>query len=582
MKELLHLKKYFFKYKYPLLLGVLFIFISNIFSLVIPQYIGKSFDEIVEKLNNNNGLSTDGFKTMLLNYGGIILLASVGKGFFTFLMRQTVNVTSRKIEFDLKNEIFNHYQALDISFYIKNKTGDILNRISEDVSKVRMFLGPAVMYSINLFIMICLVMYRMLEISPKLTMYTVLPMPILALTIFYVSNKIHSKSLAVQQALSVVSNISQETFSGIRFIKSYALENVVSSQNTEASNTYKNEKLSLIKTQSLFFPLMILLIGLSNLTVIYFGGKAAINGEMTLGKIPEFIVYVNMLTWPVASIGWVSALTYTAAASQKRINEFLQTEPKIKNKSSEKTTIDNDISLEDVSFTYPESGVKAIKNLTLNIKKGETIGVIGKTGSGKTTLAKLLCRLYDINSGTITINNLSIDKHNLYSLRESIAYVSQDVFLFSDTIANNLKFGVDHVSEEQMINAAKNASIYSNIIDFKNAFETEIGERGISLSGGQKQRLSIARALLKNPDLLILDDCLSAVDTETEHQIVTHLKSWMANRTSVFISHRISTVQHADKILVLDEGRVVEMGSHQELLNEKGYYYSVYKKQQNF
>lgn len=582
MKELLYLKKYFIKYKLPLLLGVVFILISNIFSVIIPEFIGKSFDEITNYLNlsNQGNLDMKGFKSLLITYSGVILGAAILKGFFTFLMRQTVNVTSRKIEFDIKNEIYTHYQKLESNFYIKNKTGDIINRISEDVSKVRMFLGPAVMYSINLVIMIALVVWRMYSVSPLLTLYTVIPMPILAFTIYYVSNKINKKSLIVQESLAKISNISQESFAGIRFIKSYGLEDTLFSASKERYENYKNDKVSLIKTQSLFFPLMILLIGISNLTVIYFGGQEAILGNITLGSIPTFLVYVNMLTWPVASIGWVSSITYTAAASQKRINEFLKTKPSIINTAKEKTSILGDIEFKNVHFTYPHSGVKALQGVSFKIKKGETLGIIGKTGSGKTTIAQLICRVFDIQNGEINLNNKEVKDHHLYGLRNHIAYVPQDVFLFSDSVKNNIAFGVENAQKNDIIEAAKMAVVHENIENFKEQYDTKIGERGISLSGGQKQRISLARAMMKQPDLLILDDSLSAVDMETEHQIIANLQKWIKDKTSIIISHRISSVQHADQIIVLDQGKIIEKGTHQELLKLDGHYKEVYQSQQ--
>lgn len=583
MKELLHLKKYFYKYRKSLLLGSLFILISNVFGIYIPDFVGRAFNEItdgVSLVNSSDSETVDLFKNKLLTYGSYVLLFAIAKGFFMFLMRQTVIVSSRNIEFDLKNEIFNHYQKLDQSFYTKNRTGDIINRISEDVSKVRMFLGPAVMYSINLSIMLVLVISKMVSVSPSLTLYAILPMPILAVTIFIVSNKINVKSLKVQESLATISNISQETFTGIRLIKSHVLESELTKRSFKANEQYKDDQMSLTKTQSLFFPLMILLIGLCTLIVIYFGGKEVIAGRMSKGTIAEFVIYINMLTWPVASIGWVSSITYTAAASQKRINEFLKTEPKIKNTETKTYDINGDIKFKDVDFIYEESGVHALKQINMFIKEGETIGIIGKTGSGKTTLAQLICRIFDVTTGELVIADRNIKDHNLNQLRQDIAYVPQDVFLFSDTIKNNIAFGVEGATQEEVEAAAKKACVYENIINFKEGFESNIGERGISLSGGQKQRISLARAMMKNPKLLILDDCLSAVDTETEHSIIKSLKSWMKGRTSIIISHRVSSIQHADKIIVLENGTIAEIGTHESLLENKKYYASVYKKQQ--
>ncbi len=583
MKELSHLKKYFYKYRKSLLLGSLFILISNVFGIYIPDFVGRAFNEITEGVSGVNSSDTatiELFKNKLLTYGSYVLLFAIAKGFFMFLMRQTVIVSSRNIEFDLKNEIFDHYQKLDQSFYTKNRTGDIINRISEDVSKVRMFLGPAVMYSINLSIMLVLVISKMISVSPSLTLYAVLPMPILAVTIFIVSNKINVKSLRVQESLATISNISQETFTGIRLIKAQVLEHVLTEKSFSANEAYKRDQMSLTKTQSLFFPLMIVLIGLCTLIVIYFGGKEVIAGRMSKGTIAEFIIYINMLTWPVASIGWVSSITYTAAASQKRINEFLKTEPKIKNSETKKHDIEGDICFNNVDFIYEESGVHALKQINVQIKKGETIGILGKTGSGKTTLAQIICRIFDITTGELSIAERDIKNHNLYQLRKDIAYVPQDVFLFSDSIKNNIAFGVESATQEEVEEAAKKASVYDNIMNFKDGFDSNIGERGISLSGGQKQRISLARAMMKNPKLLILDDCLSAVDTETEHRIIKSLKRWMKGRTSIIISHRVSSIQHADKIIVLENGEIIEMGTHEGLLKNKKYYASVYKKQQ--
>ncbi len=585
MKELKYLNKYLFKYRFRLALGVLFIIISNIFSLYPPVFIGKAFDVISESINQFKESQSEDFlsslKYNLLTYGGLVILFALGKGFFMFLMRQTVIVTSRMIEYDLKNEIYDKYQFLSLSFYKKNKTGDLINRISEDVSKVRMYLGPAIMYSINLTVLIILVVGKMYTVSPTLTLYTLCPLPILSLTIYFISNQINRKSLAVQKQLSNLSSFTQETFSGIRLIKSFAVENLTFGNFSTENDTYKDKQLSLLKSQSMMFPLMILLIGLSTVLTIYFGGKEVMAGNITNGKIAEFIIYINMLTWPVASLGWVSAIVHSASASQQRINEFLKEDIEIKNQSNEFQKIEGNIQFKDVSFTYSDSGIQALDTVNFSIEKGKTLGILGKTGAGKSTIANLICRLYEVDAGRLEIDATPIDQVNLSYLRQQIAYVPQDAFLFSDTIANNIAFGVDDFDMDAIQTAAKYAGVYDNIIQFPDGFETKIGERGVTLSGGQKQRVAIARAIMKNPSILILDDCLSAVDTETEARILDHLKIWMKNRSSVIIAHRISTIQGADHIIVLEGGKIIEAGNHTELLTKNGYYAKTYKEQES-
>lgn len=585
MKELKHLNKYLFKHRYRLLLGILFIVISNIFSLYPPVFIGKAFDAIAEAIDKYQQSQSEDFlselKTYLFKYGGLVVLFALGKGFFMFLMRQTVIVTSRMIEFDLKNEIYDKYQSLSLSFYKKNRTGDLINRISEDVSKVRMYLGPAIMYSINLTVLIILVVGKMYSVSPTLTFYTLCPLPVLSLTIYLISNQINRKSLTVQKQLSALSSYAQETFSGIRLIKSFAVEDLNFKQFSEVNNTYKNDQLSLLRSQSMMFPLMILLIGLSTTLTIYVGGKEVIAGRISNGNIAEFIIYINMLTWPVASLGWVSAIVHSASASQQRINEFLKEDVAIVNYSDEEKKLDGQIVFDNVSFTYPDSGIEALKNIDFKLEKGKTLGILGKTGSGKTTIANLICRLYDVDSGEIKIDEDAIKQLNLSSLRQQIAYVPQDAFLFSDTIRNNIAFGVDKAEMKDIEQAAKYAGVYENIVQFADGFDTKIGERGVTLSGGQKQRVAIARAIMKNPAILILDDCLSAVDTETESRILGHLKVWMHERSSVIIAHRISTIQDADYILVLDNGKIVESGDHESLISNKGYYYKTFREQES-
>jgi ATP-binding cassette subfamily B protein len=496
-----------------------------------------------------------------------------------FFMRQTLIVMSRMIEYDLKNEIYDHYQKLSLSFYKRNKTGDLMNRISDDVSKVRMYLGPAILYSTSLFISISLIIPKMISVSPKLTLYALSPLPILVLAIYKVSSIMNVKSEIVQKQLSKLSSVSQETFSGIRVIKSYVQEKYRANQFVDAADNYKRKSLDLVKVNALFFPLMILLIGLSTLFTIYIGGLEAIAGNIEVGDIATFVIYVNMLTWPVASLGWVTSIVQRAAASQQRINEFLKERPEIINSTVNSKIISGNLSFTNVSFVYPDTGIKALDNLTFELEEGQTLGIIGKIGSGKSTLAELLCRLIDPTSGSIKFGNDRLAALNLQQLRSHIGYVPQESFLFSDTIFNNIAFGHKNATELQVLDAAKSALIYDNIMTFKEGFNTVVGERGITLSGGQKQRVSIARAFIRNPKFLLFDDCLSAVDTETEELILQNIKKQSLNKTSIIISHRASSLKHAHQIIVLDKGVIIEQGSHTELLTLDGEYASVYKKQ---
>ena len=582
MKALLHLNKYFWNYRYRLILGFIFIFISNIFGLYPPIYIGEVFNIISDSLNEKS-YSDNQVQSLIENqltyYVFLVLAFAMCKGLFMFFMRQTIIVMSRMIEYDLKNEIYNHYQKLSLSFYKRNKTGDLMNRISEDVSRVRMFLGPAILYSTNLIISVALIIPKMASISPKLTLYALSPLPILVITIYKVSSVMNIKSEIVQKQLSKLSSISQETFSGIRIIKSYTQEDFVQNQFMDAAQVYKQKNLDLVRVNALFFPLMILLIGLSTLFTIYIGGLEAIAGHIQVGNIATFVIYVNMLTWPVASLGWVTSIVQRSAASQKRINEFLQEEPEIKNTISESSKIFGDIKFDKVTFTYKETGIQAIKNISFTVKEGETLGIIGSIGSGKSTLAELLCRISDVNSGTISIGGVNIKNVNLYDLRSAIGYVPQESFLFSDSIYNNIAFGKQKCTEDEVIHAAKKAGIYNNIKQFKNQFKTMIGERGVTLSGGQKQRLSIARALIRKPKIMLLDDCLSAVDTKTEELILNNIKKQSQNNTCIIISHRISSIKHANQIILLNEGKIIEKGNHKTLLKNNGEYTKIFKKQ---
>jgi ATP-binding cassette subfamily B protein len=495
-------------------------------------------------------------------------------------MRQTIINVSRYIEYDLKNEIYQQYQKLSLNFYKKNRTGDLMNRISEDVGRVRMYAGPAIMYTINTATLFFIALIYMFNEAPKLTLYTILPLPILSVAIYKLSKEIHKRSTIVQVYLSKLSTFTQESFSGISIIKAYGIEPQTSDNFESLSETSKEKQLHLVRVQAFFFPMMILLIGTSNLLVIYIGGMQYINGEIeSLGTIAEFIIYVNMLTWPVATVGWVTSIVQQAEASQKRINEFLKLEPEIKNTVATKTEIVGDIAFKNVSFTYDDTNINALKNISFTINHGETLAIIGKTGSGKSTILDLIGRLYDIDSGAILVDNKPIVNINLNNLRESIGYVPQDAFLFSDTIKNNIKFGNEDASDEVVIQAAKYAQVHKNISKFNNGYDTILGERGITLSGGQKQRLSIARAIIKDPKILLLDDCLSAVDTETEEKILKNLDKISQGKTTIIVSHRISSAKNADRIIVMDDGRIVQEGNHETLINTTGFYKDLYLKQ---
>ncbi|WP_439554130.1 ABC transporter ATP-binding protein [Flavobacterium macrobrachii] len=578
MKELQYLNKYFIKYKYHFLLGIFITIVAQIFSLFTPKLISSSF-KAIEDFNKNN-VGTDVIKVELINNILLIVGTTLVAGVLTFLMRQTLIVMSRHVEFDLKNEVFKHYEELDQNFYKRNRTGDLMSRISEDVGKVRMYVGPAVMYTINTVIRFAIVIIYMYNVSPRLTLYTILPLPLLSYIIFKLSTEINVRSTTFQQYLSKISSFTQEIFSGVRVVKAYALENQYQKNMVDLANESKTKSMDLAKVQSLFGPLMIALIGVSNLVVIYFGGMMYIDGTIkSIGTIAEFILYVNMLTWPVASIGWVSSLVQEAEASQKRINEFLKVQPEIKNKTTENSIINGEIQFKNVTFTYEDTEITALDNISFTIKKGETLAVLGKTGSGKSTLLSLITRMYDIKNGNILIDEKNIDQVNLYDLRNSIGIVPQDAFLFSDSIKNNIKFGKENATDEEVFNAAKTAVVHDNIMNFNNQYETVLGERGITLSGGQKQRVSIARAIIKNPEILLFDDCLSAVDTETEEQILNNLLQISKNKTTIIVSHRVSSAKNADKIIILDEGKIIQEGSHNQLINEEGYYAELYLKQ---
>ena len=579
MKELKYLNPYFLKYKGRLIIGVFITIIATVFKLVVPMKIGNSITVIKQYMD---GEITDlAYVKHHLFINILVLLgAALLSGFFTFMMRQTFIVVSRYVEYDIKNKIFEHYERLSLGFYKQNRTGDLMNRISEDVSKVRMYVGPALMYSISTITLFIVVITYMFYQDPILTLYAVAPLPILSVAIFKLSVMIHKRSTIVQQYLSKLTSFTQESFSGISVIKAYGIEPRINADFEELAEGSKDKNIDLAKVQALFGPLMMLLIGVSNILVIFIGGIRYMNGQIAeIGTLVEFLMYVNMLTWPVAVVGFVASMVQQAEASQKRINEFLHTEPAIQNQIEENTPIKGDIEFNNLTFTYPDTGIIALKDVSFSVKPGDTLAIVGNTGSGKSTILELIGRLYDVEEGMLTIDGIPIKKLNLKDLRSSIGYVPQDAFLFSDSLRNNIRVGKENASEEEVITAAKNAAVHKNIIDFHNGYDTVLGERGITLSGGQKQRLSIARAIIKDPQILLFDDCLSAVDTETEEQILQNMHKISKDKTSIIVSHRISSVKNATNIIVLEDGKIIQRGSHNKLVTTEGYYKELYAKQ---
>ena len=578
MKELKYLNKYLFKYRVSLFLGILITIIARIFSLFAPRLIGNSLTA-VERYILDDSPGLDVIKEELFWNIVVIMSAALISGFLTFLMRQTIINVSRYIEYDLKNEIFEHYQKLCLSFYKNNRTGDLMNRISEDVGKVRMYFGPAIMYSINTIALFVIVISYMVSIAPILTVYTLLPLPILSLAVYKLSKAINTRSTSVQETLSDLSTFTQESFSGIAVIKSYGIQSKINEDFAELTALSKEKNVDLAKIQAWFFPLMILLIGFSNILVIFIGGNQYIEGTLEIGVLAEFIIYVNMLTWPVATVGWVTSIVQQAEASQKRINDFLKEEPKITSGSLDQTIEKGTIEFKNVNFTYKETQIQAAKNISFKLNPGETLGVIGKTGSGKSTLLDLISRLYDVDEGEILIDGIPIQDYNLSGIRSEIGYVPQNPFLFSETIERNIRFGNQDASFEEIKAAAQSAAVAENIERFKEGYETLLGERGVTLSGGQIQRISIARALIKDPKVLLFDDCLSAVDADTEEVILKNLKERSKEKTTLIVSHRISSVIDANCILVIDQGTVIEQGTHAELINKGGFYKELFQKQ---
>ena len=579
MKALQYLNKYFYKYKTQLLLGFVITVIARIFSLFAPRLIGNSLTAVEKYLQSENPNPEAIQKVLLINIL-IIVGTALASGFFTFLMRQTIINVSRYIEFDLKNEIFWHYQKLTQRFYKNNRTGDLMNRISEDVGKVRMYVGPAFMYSINTVALFLIVISYMISIAPTLTLYTLLPLPILSFTIYKLSRIINLKSTLVQEVLSKMSSFAQESFSGIAVIKSYNLQNKIFSGFDDLAIESYQKNMSLVKVQAWFFPLMILLIGCSNLIVIYVGGNQYINSEIEIGVLAEFIIYVNMLTWPVAVVGWITSIVQQAEASQKRINDFLKEKPEIYDGPGVAKEIMGTLEFKNVSLTYPETNIQALEKINLKIPAGSTLGIIGNIGSGKSTLLELISRLYDPTSGKLTLDGIDIKQFKLEELRSCIGYILQNAFLFSESIENNIRFGFVDASKEKIIEASKKAAVHDNIINFNEGYKTMLGERGVTLSGGQIQRVSIARAFIKDPKILLLDDCLSAVDTDTEEEILKHLKAVSKNKTTLIVSHRISSLKHADQIVVFENGKIVQQGKHLDLIDVDGYYKELFEKQQ--
>lgn len=577
------------------MLGILFIFISNYFQALQPQMIRRALDLVVENITlyrlydgfENQALVFQNFGKILLFFGLLVVVLALLMGWFLFLVRQTIIVMSRLIEYDLRKEIYDHYQDLHQAFYKKNSTGDLMARIVEDVSKVRMYLGPAILYGINLFSLFTLVIISMFSVNWELTLWCLAPLPVLSVSIYYVSRLISDKSEKIQKQLSKLTSITQEVYSGIRVVKSYVQEAPMGRYFKEHSQLFMNKSLELARVDALFFPVMLVLIGLSTIITVYVGGVQVAKGNVTTGNIAEFIIYVNMLTWPVTSLGWISSLIQQAAASQKRINEFLQTPSVIINplaaskgqKDTPAKPFKGEIIFENVSFVYPDTGIKALENLTFKLKPGQKLAIIGRTGAGKTTIADLLLRLYDVTGGSIQVDGNDVRQLDLNRLRSRIGYVPQDVFLFSDTVSNNVRFGKPQAAQTAVETFTRYAAIHNEIAELPEGYETMVGERGVTLSGGQKQRVSIARALIKEPDIVVLDDCLSAVDTNTEKTILGYLRDNLAHKTAIIITHRIYSLLDFDKIIVLDGGKIAEEGTHEDLLKNQGYYFEMFEKQ---
>ena len=578
MKELKYLNKFFFKYRNRIVIGILITIIARIFALVAPNLIGDSIT-LIEKYFLLEEISRENLEKNLLNNILLIIGSALTAALFTFLMRQTLINMSRFIEFDLKNVIYSKYQELDQTFYKVNRTGDLMNRISEDVSKVRMYVGPALMYTINTATLFVIIISYMISVSPSLTLYTIIPLPFLSYLIFKLSKHINIKSKSVQESLSKLTTFTQESFSGISVIKSNTIEDVVVNQMSEYSDDTKQKNIDLAKFQSWFFPLMILLIGISNLIVIFVGGNKYIIGEIELGILAEFIIYVNMLTWPVATVGWVTSIVQQAEASQKRINEFLKQKTRIENLNKKQYEIFGDIKFEHVTYEYEETNIKALNNLSFEIKKGQSLGILGGVGTGKSTIAELIVRNFDPTIGKVFIDGKNLRKHNLDLIRKNVGYVPQSTFLFSDTILNNIKFGNPESSFEKIIKYAKISNVHDDIMKFGEQYNSVLGERGINISGGQKQRIAIARAMIKEPSILILDDSLSAVDTKTEDLIFKNVFKKESTSTKIIISHRVSTLKYCDNIIVLKDGEIIQSGNHNKLKNEAGYYKEIYSEQ---
>ena len=587
MKHLAYLNKFLLKYRWRLIPGILFVVISNIFSVLLAPVVRMAFDMVADNISiyelfngfNRQAIIYKIFGSGLLLFGLVVLGLSLVRGLFLFFMRQTIILMSRHIEYDLKNEIYAHYQVLSLAFYRRHNTGDLMNRVTEDVSRVRMYLGPGIMYSLNTIILFVMVIYLMLTVNTRLAIFSILPLPILVLIIFYINNVINFRSEKIQERLSILSSFVQENFSGIRVIKSYVRENYVRKNFAIESEHYKEHSMALVKVQALFYPTMLLLVGISNVIIIYVGGVEVMKGNISAGNVAEFIVYLNMLTFPVMSLGWVTSLIQRASASQKRINEFLHQQPEIVSPKVPKENISGKITFDNVSFIYPDTGIQALKSVSFTINPGEMVAIIGRTGSGKSTIANLLMRMYDTTGGEVLIDGKPLTQYNLEGYRSQVGFVPQEVFLFSDTIANNIAFSADVLDMPVVEQAAKDAAVYKNIMELEKGFETLIGERGVTLSGGLKQRVSIARAIVKHPQILVFDDCLSAVDTRTEEEILNNLGNIMKGKTSIIISHRISTIKNADKILVMDNGQIIEQGNHEYLMQQKGTYFELYEKQ---